>query len=128
MVKRINYIPTGWMQSVIKKWAKRNVNVCAVDWGKLSLEALNYFSVAQKSTVRVADFIVDTLLRFENNGVNISETSLAGHSLGAHIVGKVGGSLKTKGKVVGYIYGTNTKDYQPEQRTDRLFIVIHCRS
>lgn len=97
------------MQSVITKLANTNQNACAVNWGQISNEALNYFTVAINSTVKVTDFLVKTLLRFEANGVSLAKTSLVGHSLGAQIAGKVGGRLNLAGKKIGYIYGNVIK-------------------
>lgn len=93
------------MQRSIIDWAKNGINVCAVNWGELSREALNYFVVSQMSTVRVADYLVDILVRFERDGVDLSKTTLAGHSLGAQIAGKVGAKLKRYKKTLGSIYG-----------------------
>lgn len=93
------------MQRTIKTWAKTGVNVCAVNWSKLSLEKLNYFVVAQKNTIRVANFLVDVLGRLETKGVDLAKTTLAGHSLGAQICGKVGSTLKASGRTLGTIFG-----------------------
>lgn len=81
------------------------MNVCAVDWGLLSLEKLNYFVVSQKNTLRVVQFLTNILLRFELLGVNLPDVTVAGHSLGAQIAGQVGHALKQKQKVLGAIYG-----------------------
>lgn len=96
---------TAWMQRTIKNWAKTGVNVCAVNWRQLSLEKLNYFVVAQKNTLRVANYLVDVLQRLEGKGVDLKNTTLAGHSLGAQICGKVGATLKSLGKSLGTIFG-----------------------
>lgn len=87
------------------EWAKYGINICAVDWGELSLETLNYFVVSQKNTVRVAKFILDVLQRFERFGMDLATTTLAGHSLGAQISGKVGATLRAENKSLGRIYG-----------------------
>lgn len=95
----------GWIQHSIHNWAKRGVNVCAVDWGRLSLEKLNYFVVSQKNTPRVVDYLTTILLRFELLGVRLSDTTIAGHSLGAQIAGRIGITLKRMGRTLGAIYG-----------------------
>lgn len=92
------------------KWAKLGKsNVCVVDWSPLALEKLNYFVVSQKNTVRVADLLVTLLLRLETAGVNLQSVTLVGHSLGAQIMGKVGGNLnKNKSsfqRAIGTIIG-----------------------
>lgn len=86
-------------------WAGEGVNVCAVNWGPLSRENVNYFVASQVNTGRVADYLVEVLLRFEASGMKISETSLAGHSLGGQIAGKTGHGLKILNKKLGTIYG-----------------------
>lgn len=93
------------MERTIIDWASVGVNVCAVNWGALSIEMLNYFMVSQINSDRVANHLVEVLLRLESLGLNISETTLAGHSLGAHIAGKVGALLKTREKTLGHIFG-----------------------
>lgn len=93
------------MQRTIIEWAKYGLNVCAVDWGSLSIETLNYFVVSQKNTVRVANYLFSVLQRFERYGMDLANTTLAGHSLGAQISGKVGAALRKKGKMLGRIYG-----------------------
>lgn len=99
------------MRHTILEWAKYGTNVCAVDWGKLSMETLNYFVVSQINTVRVANYLLEILLRFERYGLDLMSTTLAGHSLGAQISGKVGAALKTMNKTLGRIYGGYTNSY-----------------
>lgn len=79
--------------------------MCAVDWGLLSLETLNYFVVSQKNTHRVVKFVVDILRRFELLGVRMRNTAVAGHSLGAQIAGRIGQQLMRLGRPLGAIYG-----------------------
>lgn len=102
----INYqLFAGWMETTIVDWANTGINVCAVNWGTLSREFFNYFVVSEISTVRVANYLVEVLLELEKEGINITETTLAGHSLGAQISGKVGAILKKYNKTLGKIYG-----------------------
>lgn len=100
-----------WMEHMILEWAKLGVNVCAIDWGELSLNMLNYFWVAQVNTVYVADYVSKVLLDFEEAGVVLADTTFAGHSLGAQISGKVGWILQTMGKQLGKIYGIVLSGY-----------------
>lgn len=114
---------TAWMQRTIKNWAKTGVNVCAVNWRQLSLEKLNYFFVAQKNTLLVAKYLVDVLQRLEANGVDLKNTTLAGHSLGAQICGKVGSTLKASGKSLGTIFGKysiNSKKFLYRDRVNKV--------
>lgn len=81
------------------------MNVCAVDWGELSTAKLNYFTVSQTNTIRVANYLVELLLHLEKEGVDLAEVTLAGHSLGAHIAGDVGAQLRDMDKSLGTIFG-----------------------
>lgn len=93
------------MKQSILEWSKNMVNVCAVDWGKLSLAAFNYFVVARRNTVRVSNYLIDVLLRFASFGVDLTKTSIAGHSMGAQISGRIGASLRIRNLTLGHIYG-----------------------
>lgn len=93
------------MQHSIIKWSKNNVNVCAVNWGRLSLAAYNYFVVSQRNTVRVANYLIDVVHRFAKNGVDLTQASIAGHSMGAQISGRIGAGLKSRNLTLGNIYG-----------------------
>lgn len=92
------------MQETIINWAANDVNVCAVDWGPLS-QNINYFLVAQINTVRVANFLTEFLVRLERLGIVLAQTTLAGHSLGAQIAGKIGSKLQKDGRTMGRIFG-----------------------
>lgn len=92
----------AWLQYVIIAWAKLGFNVCAINWGALSLEKFNYFAVQQKSVPFVANYTVEVIKRFQNNGMILEKTSVAGHSLGGEMTGLIGGALNGS---LGYIYG-----------------------
>lgn len=98
-------VSTAWMQYTIINWAANGANVCAVDWGPIAKEYFNYFKVAQVNTVRVAEYLAKVLLHLEQLGVVLADTTLAGHSLGAQIAGKVGAKLHKSGRELGEIYG-----------------------
>lgn len=95
----------GWMIKVGIDWAANNVNVIAVDWEELALELLNYFVVSEINTKLVAPYIVTLIEILESKGANVSETTMAGHSIGAQIAGLVGLALKKKSKTLKKIYG-----------------------
>lgn len=95
----------GWVSKTAIGWAAMGINVCVVNWEGLSKYLFNYFVVSQINTVRVANYIVQLIEFLESNGLDISETSLAGHSLGAQISGKVGAALIKRGKMLKSIYG-----------------------
>lgn len=92
------------MEEVISEIAGNNINACAVNWGKLSLD-INYFFVAHENTVRVANYLHIVLRRLERLGVDVSKITLVGHSLGAQIAGKIGAKFRMEGKAIGSIYG-----------------------
>lgn len=95
----------GWLEMTTLSWAKNNVNVCAIDWEGLST-SINYFDVVNVGVPRVTDAMVDLILFLETQGMNVSETSAAGHSLGAHICGRAGKKLlRLKHKPLKVIYG-----------------------
>lgn len=79
--------------------------MCAVNWGLLSKEMINYFVASQINTSRVASYLVEILIRLESLGMNLLDATLAGHSLGAQIAGKVGGELRQRNKTLGTIFG-----------------------
>lgn len=120
------------MQHSIVEWSKNNVNVCAVDWGKLSLVAFNYFVVSQRNTVRAANYLIDVVHHFAKNGVNLSKASIAGHSMGAQIAGRIGAGLKSRNITLGNIYGKTPilRNIPPKNNISRLNSPIYfaCRS
>lgn len=93
------------MKHAILEWSMNGVNVCAVNWHKLSTAKHNYFTVSQKNTIRVAKYLAELLLQLEKEGVDLMEVTLAGHSLGAHIVGNTGSQLRDMDKSLGTIFG-----------------------
>ncbi|XP_014275654.1 pancreatic triacylglycerol lipase [Halyomorpha halys] len=73
-----------------------DVNVILVDWGKIS-SGIDYNSIAKRTTdvgAYVAEFI-DFLVE---NGAQLDDIHLIGHSLGAHVAGFAGAGVKS-GKV-----------------------------
>lgn len=95
--------PGLWMEDTAKEWAKRaNSNVCIIDWSFIA--KANYL-VATTSMAHVSEDIFDALMKLRSLGVNISQSAIAGHSLGAHIAGQVGKRLNRHEIQLGSIYG-----------------------
>lgn len=95
----------AWLKQMTIDLAANNINVCAVNWGAVSSELLNYFMVSQVNTVRVAEYTHRVLERFERLGVKLVDVMLVGHSLGAQTFAKVGRLFRKQGKAIGSIYG-----------------------
>lgn len=84
-------------------WAHHaDSNVCIVDWSRLS--NFNYNIAASIHTKMVANALVTFMHFLIEHGMNIEQTAIGGHSLGAQIAGLVG--KKFDGKIDA-IYGKN---------------------
>ncbi|CAH1407427.1 unnamed protein product [Nezara viridula] len=75
---------------------QEDVNVIAVDWSKISF-GIDYNRIAKK-TVDVGAYTAELINFLVENGAKPNDFHLIGHSLGAHIAGFAGASIK-KGKV-----------------------------
>lgn len=90
---------------------QEDVNVILVDWSKISY-GINYNNIAKKTfdigayTAELINFLVD-------NGARPDDFHLIGHSLGAHISGFAGASVKngTVARITG------------QESTDKLSII-----
>lgn len=82
---------------------KGDYNVIVVDWSKYTLHlygwAATHVSDVGKYTAKMVDFM-------EAQGVNLHNTTLVGHSLGAHVMGLAG--YYAKG-TVNYVVGRYLK-------------------
>lgn len=75
------------MRSTSVTWSQfADCNVCAVDWSRLA--NYDYSVAAMRHTKMVTDALVYFMQFLIDNGMNISQVSIAGHSLGAQI-GKI---------------------------------------
>lgn len=67
--------------------ADRHVNVIVADWSGI---AERTYVSAQGSVLAVGNFIGDFLIRLNNEvGHSLARVTLVGHSLGAHIAGRL---------------------------------------
>lgn len=78
------YLFKGWMRSAAVDWAHyADCNVCAVDWSRLanycySIAAMRHTKIVTNALVGFMQYLID-------NGIDIEQVSIAGHSLGAQI-------------------------------------------
>ncbi|XP_031616461.1 phospholipase A1-like isoform X2 [Contarinia nasturtii] len=79
----------GWMRSTAQSWAKfADCNVCAVDWSRLA--NYDYSIAAMRHTKMVTDALEYFMQFLIDNEMEITQVSIAGHSLGAQIAGYIG--------------------------------------
>lgn len=70
--------------TVALSWARfADSNVCAVDWSRLA--NYDYSIAAMKHTKMVTDYLEHFMKFLIKHGMNITDVSIAGHSLGAQI-------------------------------------------
>lgn len=93
-----------WMIPMGKDWAKyNNSNVCLVDWSFLAKG--DYLFTIKYQLQRVANEMVKFTEVLRVYGMNYTQVSVAGHSLGAHIAGLFGRGVQSKGWKINAIYG-----------------------
>ncbi|XP_056155858.1 lipase member H [Lampris incognitus] len=99
------YRPTGappiWIDHLVRLLAKQeDMNVIVVDWNKGAAN-LNYF-IAVTNTRQAAHNLTSFILTMQEEGASLNSVHLIGMSLGAHLAGFVGASLKGKiGRITG---------------------------
>ncbi|XP_067631660.1 phospholipase A1-like [Eurosta solidaginis] len=98
--KRTRLLIHGWFQShkssmnseIRSAWlSSGNYNVIIVDWGRARGEYVTAVAAVSKVGDKVAS-LIDYLV--ENYGMNLNETQVIGHSLGAHVAGYAGKNIK----------------------------------
>ncbi|XP_049778976.1 phospholipase A1-like [Schistocerca cancellata] len=113
-------------------------NVISIDWSPIASNAA--YDQVREDLVIVGQFVakfVDCLV--ETHGLNLSITHLVGHSLGAHVVGVIGGSLSQQNKVAlitgldpagpGYDDNENPENEKMLDQEDAEFVqVIHTNA
>ncbi|XP_032670871.1 pancreatic triacylglycerol lipase-like isoform X2 [Odontomachus brunneus] len=106
--KPTRFVTHGWMNSHKSKactlirdaYLKHgDYNVIVIDWGNISCRP--YFW-ASNQVKKIALYIADMLNFLQRNGMNMSETVMAGHSLGAHAVGL---AARNCNGMIGYVVG-----------------------
>ncbi|KPP58480.1 lipase member H-like [Scleropages formosus] len=93
------YRPTGappiWVDHIVRLLAaQEDMNILVVDWNRGAAN-LNYFT-AVTNTRSVAANISAFIQKMQDNGASLSSVHLIGVSLGAHVAGFVGATLKGK--------------------------------
>lgn len=80
---------TGWMHSTSYIWSQmEDCNVCSVDWSRLT--NYEYSVAALVNSNIVAPYIIEFMDFLIKNGMIVSESAIAGHSLGAQVAGIIG--------------------------------------
>ncbi|MDJ0518869.1 MAG: alpha/beta fold hydrolase [Trichodesmium sp. MO_231.B1] len=98
-----NFTPQDWMSEMaqnIRDLEGNDANILVVDWQD-GADTLNYFAAADRVDevgVEVADYLL-------GQGVNPANTTLIGHSLGAHIMGEAGEELRERHGEVDRLIG-----------------------
>ncbi|XP_068086401.1 phospholipase A1 2 [Anabrus simplex] len=104
--KETKFLVHGWMSSTTSDTIKNmkdaylnksDVNVVAVDWSYLASSNFYWFSKTNIPTV--GNQLGRLILFLKSNGAKLEDMHLVGHSLGAHVVGAAGRSVKRRGKV-----------------------------
>uniref|UniRef100_A0A182QPV8 Lipase domain-containing protein n=1 Tax=Anopheles farauti TaxID=69004 RepID=A0A182QPV8_9DIPT len=97
--KPIVFLTHGWTDNVNRTWVKQTVadyvrliggNICAVDWSPLALVEYN---LAARNTPKVGRYLGKFVQFLLSKGFSISQVTLVGHSMGAHISGIAGAYL-----------------------------------
>ncbi|XP_045896095.1 lipase member H-like isoform X1 [Micropterus dolomieu] len=90
---RPNGSPPIWVSNARKLLLARNdINVVIVDWNHGAAN-VNYFK-AVENTRKAADYITAFIEKMQKHGASLSSIHMIGASLGAHISGFIGASLK----------------------------------
>ncbi|MFB2916913.1 hypothetical protein [Aerosakkonema funiforme] len=115
-----NYTPTDWMakQAQTIRQRESNANIILVDWEKLASNPF-YFPSAN-NTDDVGNHLAAYL---KNSGVDPNNTTLIGHSLGAHIAGFAGSAYRqSTGSSISQIVGLDPAGpgFEKKGADDRL--------
>jgi len=98
-----NFTPADWMSEMaqnIRDLEGNDANILVVDWED-GANTLNYWAAAGRVDdvgVEIADYLL-------GQGVNPADTTLIGHSLGAHIMGEAGEELRERRGEVDQLIG-----------------------
>lgn len=100
-----NFTPQPWMSEMaqnIRDLEGNDANILVVDWQD-GANTFYYPAAADRVDdvgVQVADYLL-------SQGVNPADTTLIGHSLGAHLMGEVGEELRERSGEVDLLIGLN---------------------
>lgn len=93
-----------WMIPMAKDWSKyNNSNVCTVDWSFLAKGEYAY--TVDHQLRRAANELFKFTEILNKHGMSYAQVSVAGHSLGAHVAGLFGSTVKDFGYEIDAIYG-----------------------
>lgn len=141
------FLINGWLQSSNASWVKfvkdqwiRNsdCNIIVVDWVCISV---NYYTAATKDMELVAHYVAEMILSLsDRKNLELSDTIIFAHSIGAHVAGLCGKYLNSLNQQIGTIYAsdpaapcvTSPNLNPPNFRlvsTDAAYVqVLHCSS
>ncbi|XP_031762870.2 lipase member H-B-like, partial [Galleria mellonella] len=96
-------------------------NVALLNWEKLAAPVLSnmfnsYVNWAASNAKKVGEMFAQTLQNLSEAGLNLSNTHLVGHSLGAHLFGIAGNILSKEGTQVAWITGLDPASVGFENR------------
>lgn len=98
MTRFLQKLISAWMERVGRVWSNiEDRNVCLVDWRRMANTL--YHRAAEEHTVTVGRYIAQFIKQMY---IKPEETSIVGHSLGAHVAGFCGKALNGK---LAAIYG-----------------------
>lgn len=97
----------GWMSRLAPIWAQYgDTNVCAVDWSQLSRYIYSAAAYNIRAVGRYIGVFVESLVK--NNGFNLDQFTISGHSMGGQICGFAGAYLKSRGlsarRIIGKLF------------------------
>ncbi|MGD1717166.1 alpha/beta fold hydrolase [Dapis sp. BLCC M172] len=98
-----NFTPQAWMSEMaenIRDLEGNDANILVVDWED-GADTLNYPAAAG----RVDDVGVEVANYLLGQGINPGDTTLIGHSLGAHVMGEAGEELRERSGEVDLLIG-----------------------
>lgn len=84
-------------------------NVIVIDWKQAQYWGIGHsipstYSAVVKKLGEVAEYVKRMLLFLESHGIELSTTTIVGHSLGAHVAGLAGYKTMSKiGRIVGQL-------------------------
>lgn len=88
---------SGYLKPITQSWANQGPNACYVLWTKLSNDPpFNYFQIVEYNIPEVAKYLANKIILgyLKPNGFKVNQMEMAGHSLGAHVVGQTAWIIK----------------------------------
>ncbi|XP_073948831.1 phospholipase A1-like [Choristoneura fumiferana] len=99
------------MTTMVTAYLQRgDSNVVLLNWAGMAAVVTSnfgnsYFNWAVPNARKLGVYVADTLYKLSNVGLDLANTHLIGHSLGAHVFGIAGNNLLEKGILLPWITG-----------------------